>query len=596
MFSVSLCLCGEYCFFIRVYSWLIIKRMRVYELAKKEKIASKDLLKIIKDLGIKGKVSASSLSEEEIKKISSRTKEKKPQKKEERVKKSAEKTNLIPRAPIITLMGHVDHGKTSLLDVIRESRVVDTEYGEITQHIGAYRVKIKGKEMVFLDTPGHEAFTAMRARGAKVTDIVILVVAVDDGVMPQTVEAINHCKEAKVPIIVALNKMDKPGINLEKVKQELAKLDLAPEEWGGKTVYVETSARTKTGIPNLLDMLGLEAEMLELKADPGKPGKGTVIEAKVDKREGRVINVIVRDGTIRVGDNFVVGDTFGRVKALINEAGKHLKEAGPSTPIKIPGCANKLPSPGDLLQVVASEKEAKEIVGKKEISASPGELAEKSSQTTLEDLYREIKEGKKNELKLIIKGDVVGSIEALGKSLKELTNPEIKIDIIHQSAGGINESDIMLASVSNAVIVGFNVPVETKIKELAKKEKIDLRTYQIIYEVIEDIKKAISGLLKPKEVEEPVGEAEIRRVFTLSNGQAIAGCLVAKGKVIRGARARLVRGEKVLADDKIASLRRFKDNAREVGVNFECGIQLENFNDFKAGDRFQIYRIVEQKQ
>ena len=555
--------------------------MRVYELAKKEKVSSKALLEIIKELEIKGKVAASSLSTENIERISSRFKAKKIEKKEKK------EPSFVPRAPIITLMGHVDHGKTSILDAIRESRLAASEYGEITQHIGAYRAKVDGKEMVFLDTPGHEAFTAMRARGARVTDLVLLVVAADDGVMPQTVEAINHCKEAKVPVMVAINKIDKPNINVEEIKKELAKLGLAPEEWGGETILVEVSAKTKAGIKKLLEMLHLEAEMLELKADPMKPGEGTIVEAKMDRREGKTISVIVKDGTIKVGDTFIAGDTFGRVKALINEEGENLRQAGPSTPVKILG-AESLPLPGDTFRVIDSK--TKEIIEKKKISPQK-ELKKAPARVTLEEFSKEIREDKGNELKLIIKGDVAGSVEAVSKSLEKLKAEEIEVNIIHRGTGGINESDIMLAAASNAIIIGFNLSPENRIKELAKREGIDLRTYRLIYEVIDDVEKAVSGLLEPKEVEETIGEAEIRRVFTLSNGQAIAGCLVSKGKVIRGANIRLMRKDAIVHQGKMSSLRRFKDNVKEIAVNYECGIQLEGFNDFKVGDHFQIYQI-----
>ncbi len=558
--------------------------MRVYELAKKKKVSSRILLKIMKELGIKGKVAASSLSTGNIERISSHFKEKKPP----ISSTGRELSSFVPRAPIITLMGHVDHGKTSILDTIRESRLIAAEYGEITQHIGAYRAKVNERELVFLDTPGHEAFAAMRARGAQVTDLVLLVVAADDGVMPQTVEAIDHCREAKVPVVVAINKIDKSNTNIEAIKKELAKLDLAPEEWGGKTIFVETSAKTGAGIKKLLEMLHLETEMLELKADPKKSGEGAIIEAKMDKREGKSISVIVKDGTIKVGDNFIAGGTFGRVRALINEEGKNLKEAGPSTPIKILG-AESLPLPGDAFRVVDST--SKEIIEKKKLPAQKELKRRAPARVTLEEFFGEIKKEQRNELKLIIKGDVVGSVEAVSESLKKLKVQEIEINIIHQATGGINESDIMLASASNAIIIGFNIPLETKMKELAKREGIDLRTYRLIYDVIDDVKKAISGLLKPKEIEETIGEAEIRRIFTLSNGRAVAGCLVTKGKVLRGGKVRLMREGKIIHQGRMSSLRRFKDNVKEVATNHECGIQLEDFNDFKAGDLFQIYQI-----
>lgn len=551
--------------------------MRIYELAKEKKVSSKVLLEIIKGLGIKGKVAASALSKESVEKISSHLK----------AKKKKKGPSFTSRAPIITLMGHVDHGKTSVLDVIRESRLTASEYGEITQHIGAYRTNVEGKEIVFLDTPGHEAFTAIRARGAHITDLVVLVVAADDGVMPQTVEAIDHCKEAKVPVIVAINKIDKIGINVEAVKNELAKLGLTSEEWGGKTIFVETSAKTKTGIKKLLEVLSLEAEMLELKANPGKAGEGTVIETKMDRREGKAISIIVRDGTIKIGNNFIVGDAFGKVKALINEEGKNLREAGPSTPVKILG-AESLPLPGDILRVVDSR--AKEIDKKRKLPAQ-NDLRKPTAKITLEDFFSGVKKHTKNELKLILKGDVAGSVEAVAKSLEKLEAPEIEVNIIHRGIGGINESDVMLAAASNAIVIGFNIPVENRIKELAEKEEIDLRTYRLIYDLIDDVKKAMEGILEPKELEENIGEAEIRRVFVLSNGNAVAGCIVSKGKVIRNAKTELIRGEKVIYQGKISGLRRFKENAKEVATNYECGIQLENFNDFKAGDHFRIYQI-----
>jgi len=498
-------------------------------------------------------------------------------------------STLVPRPPVVTVMGHVDHGKTKLLDAIRKTNVVSSEFGGITQHIGAYKVRLKGGDVVFLDTPGHEAFTAMRARGAQVTDIVILVVAADDGVMPQTIEAINHARAAGVPIVVAINKIDKPDANLERVRNDLAKLDLMPEDWGGKTIFVEVSAKAEKGIDHLLEMLLLEAEMLELKANPNRMAKGTIIEAKLHRGRGPVATVLVQNGTLRIGDPFVTGLFYGKVRALINDQGKTVKEAPPSTPVEILGISG-VPQVGDSFIVVSDERKAR-LISTIRLDRQRDEGLRKSAKVTLEDLYDRIKNGEVKELKVILKADVQGSVQAITDSLERLSTPEVGMKVIHGSVGAITESDIMLSSSSDAIVLGFNVRPEPKASALAEKEKVDIRSYTIIYDLIKDVQSAMKGMLAPTYKEVILGRAEVRQVFTIPKIGAISGSYVLDGKILKGSKMRLLRDNIVVFEGKINSLRRFKEDAREVQTGYECGIGLENFNDLKPGDIIEDYEL-----
>ena len=497
---------------------------------------------------------------------------------------------LKPRPPIVTIMGHVDHGKTSLLDYIRKTRVTDAEVGGITQRIGAYLVQVDEKPIVFLDTPGHEAFTAMRARGAHVTDMAILVVAADDGIMPQTIEAINHARAAKVQIIVAINKMDKPGADPEKVKQQLTEYDLVPEEWGGDTVIVPVSAKSGDGVDDLLEMILLVAELMELKANPEKAASGIVIESKLDKGRGAVGTVLIQAGTLKAGDAFVVGTVWGKVRAMTNDRGKHIKKAGPSIPVEILGFQD-VPEAGNILQVVKNEKIAK---------AQASENAEKQEtdsrgrgRINLSNLYENVKEGKLKELNIVLKADIHGSVDAIRHSLDRLSDDRIQLHIIHAATGEISEYDIMLASASNALVVGFNVKADNNAKRVCEREQIEVRFYDIIYKLIEDIENAMEGLLEPEMVEHTIGEAEIRAVFKVGKqGTAIAGSYIRDGKCERNSRVRVWRNEEVIFTGKISSLKRFKDDAKEVGTGYECGIGVQNFNDLEVGDRLEFYQVV----
>ena len=506
---------------------------------------------------------------------------------EEPVQKTeASPENLKPRAPVVTIMGHVDHGKTSLLDAIRQTNVIDGEAGGITQAIGAYHVRIKDRDIVFLDTPGHEAFTAMRARGAQVTDIVVLVVAADDGVMDQTVEAINHSRVAGVPIMVAINKIDKPGADPEKIKQALTEYHLVPEAWGGDTIFAEVSAKKKLGIEELMEMILLQADIMELKADPDRPARGVVIEAKLDRGRGPVATVLIQEGTLREGDAFVCKTESGRVRAMISDQGNRVKEAGPSMPVEVIGFS-KVPQVSAEFVCVDDERKARNIADfwirkerERELSAS--------SKITLEQLYEKIKEGAK-DLNIIIKGDVQGSIEALAESLNKLSTPDIKLKIIHSSTGAITETDVMLASASNAVIIGFNVRPDSRVAEIAEQEGVDVKLYDIIYNVIADVKAAMEGLLEPVYREAVQGRAEVRNLFKISKVGTIAGSYVLDGKIARNANLKVVRDGVVAYDGKIASLKRLKDDAREVSAGMECGIGIENFNDIHVGDILEAY-------
>ncbi|MBI1979737.1 MAG: translation initiation factor IF-2, partial [Elusimicrobia bacterium] len=495
-------------------------------------------------------------------------------------------SDLQHRSPIVTVMGHVDHGKTSLLDAIREANVAEKEAGGITQHIGAYKVRIEKGNIVFLDTPGHEAFTAMRARGAQVTDLVVLVVAADDGVKPQTVEAIDHARAAGVPILVAINKIDLPQSKPERVKQELSQYGLSPEEWGGKTIFVEVSAKKRINIDKLLEMLLLESELLELKANPKRSAQGVVIEAKLDPQKGPVATVIVQKGTLRIGNMFVCGLTSGKVKALTDDHGHRILEAGPSTPVEVLGFS-ETSQLGDRIIVVGSEREAREIIEKRK-SLSRDAVVEKKRHLSLEILSAVAKEGKIKELGLIVKADVQGSLEALKDSIERIESPEIRIKVIHTGVGGITESDVSLAAASDAIIIGFSVRPEPAGEELARREGVEIKSYRIIYEVIADIRASLSGLLEPEEKEVSVGRVEVREIFKTPAGK-VAGCMVVQGKVNRSSQVRLVRDAKILFEGKIASLRRFKDDVREVEQGFECGLSLENFQDILRSDVLEIF-------
>jgi len=495
-----------------------------------------------------------------------------------------------PRPPVVTIMGHVDHGKTSLLDAIRETKVAEGEAGGITQHIGAYTVTVRGKQVTFLDTPGHEAFTAMRARGAKVTDIVILVVAADDGVMPQTVEAIHHAKAAGVPLIVAMNKIDKPGANPDRVRNALSEHGLISEAWGGDTIMVEVSAKQKTGLEQLLEMILLQAEVLELKADPHQLAKGAVVEAKLERGRGPVATVLVQNGTLHVGDVFVVGSFSGKVRALINHTGAKVQEAGPSIPVEVIGLPG-VPSAGDVFQAVKDERVAREIAEDRARKQRAAELAG-SGKVSLDDLFAKIQEGSVKELSLVIKADVQGSSEALAAAIEKLPTDLVKLRVIHNGVGGITESDVLLAAASNAIIIGFNIRPETKASALAEKEGLDLRLYTIIYDALADIKAAMEGLLEPTLKERVLGRAEVRQVFTVSKAGTIAGSYVVDGTISRAsAGVRVIRDNVVVYQGRLGSLRRFKDDVREVQQGYECGIGVENFNDIKTGDIIEAYAI-----
>lgn len=495
-----------------------------------------------------------------------------------------------PRPPVVTIMGHVDHGKTSLLDAIRQARVAEGEAGGITQHIGAYTVSVRGKQVTFLDTPGHEAFTSMRARGAKVTDIVILVVAADDGVMPQTIEAIHHAKAAGVPLIVAMNKIDKPTANPDRVRNALSEHGLISEAWGGDTIMVEVSAKQKTGLDNLLEMILLQAEVLELKADPHRQAKGTVIEAKIERGRGPVATVLVQNGTLKVGDAYVVGSFSGRVRALINDRGEKSRQAGPSIPVEVIGLPG-VPAAGDLFYVVSDERVAREIAEERAQKRRAAELGG-SAKVSLDDLFAKIQEGSMKELAIVIKADVQGSSEALAGAVEKLSTDAVKLRVIHNAVGGIMESDVLLAAASRAIIIGFNIRPEPKATALAEQQGVDIRLYTIIYDAIADIKAAMEGLLEPTLKERVLGRAEVRQVFTIPKVGVVAGSYVIDGTIARSsAGVRVIRDSVVVYQGKLGSLRRFKDDVREVQQGYECGLSVENFNDVKAGDIVEAYAI-----
>jgi translation initiation factor IF-2 len=494
----------------------------------------------------------------------------------------------VTRPPVVTVMGHVDHGKTSLLDAIRHTNVTAREFGGITQHIGAYTVATNGRAIAFLDTPGHEAFTAMRARGAKVTDIVVLVVAANEGVMPQTQEAINHARAAKVPIIVAINKIDLPDANLDNVKQRLTQVGLVPEDYGGDTIVVPVSARTGVGIDKLLEMILLQADVMELKANPLRPARGTIIESQLDRGRGPVATVLIQEGTLHQGDAFVSGTSYGRVRAMQNHLGQRLTEAGPSTPVEIFGLST-VPEPGTVFTAVVEESKARQVAEYRRSKQREGELA-KTSRISLEDLSQRLAAGEVKELKVILKGDVQGSVEALADALARLSTDEVKLEVIHGSAGAISETDVTLASASKAIIIGFNIRPEPKAANLAEKEGVEIRLYTVIYEAINDMREAMEGLLAPTYREKPLGRAEVRKIFNVP-GATVAGCMVVDGKIVRSARARLVRDGRPVWEGKFATLKRFKDDAREVAQGYECGIALENFNDVKPDDIIEAFEM-----
>jgi translation initiation factor IF-2 len=504
----------------------------------------------------------------------------------ETIEENDDPASLKPRPPVVTIMGHVDHGKTTLLDAIRETKVASGEAGGITQHIGAYQVEVQGKKITFLDTPGHEAFTTMRARGAQVTDITVLVVAADDGVMPQTVEAINHAKAANVPILVAINKIDLPEANPDRVKQELMNYGLVPEEWGGDTIFVNVSAKQRINLDGLLEMILLVAEVNDYKANPDKRARGTVLEAELDKGKGPVARVLVQNGTLRVGDALVLGDVFGRVRAMTNDRGRRLKEAGPSTPVEITGLSG-VPQAGDPFMVFEDERKAREIAEKRAIRTRQAAM-QQQQRVTLDDLFSRIKQGEIKELNVILKADVQGSVEALRNALEKIEIEGVRVKIIHSGVGAITESDITLAVASSAIVVGFNVRPEPIAAQMAEQEKVDVRLHRIIYNVIEEIEQAMKGMLEPVLKEKVIGHAEVRETFKVSKVGTIAGCYVTDGKVVRNADARLIRNGIVIYEGKIESLRRFKDDVREVSEGYECGLTLEKYNDIQVGDMIEI--------
>ena len=497
--------------------------------------------------------------------------------------------NLEKRPPIVTIMGHVDHGKTSLLDAIRHAKVTASEAGGITQHIGAYTVSLNGEKITFLDTPGHEAFTAMRARGAQVTDIVILVVAADDGIMPQTKEAINHCKAAEVPMIVAINKIDRPGANIDRVKQELTEHGLVSEDWGGDTICVPVSAKTGENLESLLEMVLLTSEMQELKADPNRKAKGTVIEAKLDKGRGAVASLLIQNGTLNVGDSFLVGSTYGRIRAMFDDRGKKIKSAGPSIPVEILGLS-EVPAAGDRFIVCKDEKTARNMaeVRKQKIKADSHQA---SNRVSLEDLYSQIQEGKVKELAIVVKADVQGSVEAIRQSLEKLSTDDVKVRVIHGAVGAITETDVTLAAASNALVIGFNVRPDSNATVQAEKENIEIKTYRIIYDAIEDVKSAMIGMLEPEYKEVINGKAEVRMTYKISNVGTIAGCYVIDGKIVRNSEVRVIRDGIVIFESTLASLKRFKDDAKEVAKGYECGLSIEKFNDLKEGDIIESFTM-----
>lgn len=593
-----------------------MSKIRVYELAKITGLSSKELMDRLKDLGVEVKTHMSTIDTEIAKLIEEdlleekkakeervlvEEKEAKEELKEEAVKPEQEvvkeeKRELIfePRPPVVTVMGHVDHGKTTLLDTIRKTNVAEREAGGITQKIGASVVERGGKKIVFIDTPGHEAFTKMRARGAQVTDIAVLVVAADDGIKPQTIEAVNHARAAGVPILVAINKIDKPNANVEKTKRELAEIGLIPEEWGGDTICVEVSAKKGTGVDELLDMIIFLAEYLELKAEVNVPAEGYILESRLDKGKGPVASVIVKKGILRKGDIVLTRTAYGKVRAMFDDKGKQVNEAGPSMPVEIIGL-NSLPEAGDSFKVVSSEKEAREVVEAYFEGLREKKLAAKPRKITLEEFLKQAQGEEAKELRLVIKTSAQGELDALIPILERLSTDEVKVRCIHGGIGNITENDVMLASASEAIIIGFNVKVDSNAKQAAEREGVQIRLYRIIYDVEEDVKAAMIGMLEPKHEEVFLGRAEVRAVFKVKGGK-VAGCYVLDGSILRNANVRVKRNDMVIYEGKISSLKRFKDDVREVTKGFECGIGIEGFNDFQEGDIIEAFEIREVKR
>lgn len=550
--------------------------MRIYQLARKLNLSTQELLKILSQLKIKGKTSVSGLSAQEIKRVEGKLVKKKP---------SAEEKELMPRTPVVTLLGHVDHGKTSLLDAVRKTNVAGGEVGGITQKIGASEVECKGKKIVFIDTPGHEAFTNMRAHGAQVTDIAVLVVAGDDGVMPQTIEAINHARAAKVPIMVAINKIDKAETKSERVRDQLSKYDLVPEKWGGETIFVEVSALKGQGLDEFLEMILLEAEMLELKAEPEGDFQGVVIEGELDRQRGPCTTLLVQKGTLEIGDILVGGSTYGRVRTLINWKGETVKKAGPSVPVRVLGLSD-VSMPGDTFRKVKNEKEARQIAESiKEKEREKGLI--KRDIFTLESLSQPEEEQK--TMNIIVKVDTQGSLRAISDTIKNLESEEVKIDILHAGVGEVQKSDILLASASQAIIVNFNTVVSSANRDLAKEEGVNIRNYQVIYGMIDDIKKMREGLIEPRYEEKEVGEAQVREIFSIPKAGKIAGSYISEGKVTRGSKVKVLRGEEVIGEGIIGSLKRFNRDVSEVLTGLECGINIDGFSNVEKGDLIKAY-------
>ena len=578
---------------------LIPQEITVGELATRLKATAANVIKKLMGLGIMAAVNevidfdtASLVAEE----LGAKVEQEVTVTIEERLFDAAEDTdeNLAERSPVVVVMGHVDHGKTSLLDAIRSANVISTEAGGITQHIGAYRVKVGEKHITFLDTPGHAAFTSMRARGAQVTDIAILVVAADDGIMPQTIEAINHAKAAGISIIIAINKMDKPDANPDRVKQELTEYELVPEEWGGETICVPISAKERTGIDELLEMVQLTADLKELRANPDRPAKGTVIEAKLDKGRGPVATILVQNGTLHTGDTVIAGTAVGRVRAMLDDNGRSINEAGPSVPVEITGLA-EVPSAGDIFNAVADEKLAREFAEQRRHAEREQQFSQ-YKKVTLDNLFSQIAEGDMKELAVVVKADVQGSVEAVKQSLEKLSNEEVRVRVIHGGVGAISESDVMLADASNAIIIGFNVRPDPVAEANAELEGVDVRMYRVIYDAIDDVKAAMKGMLAPKFRDVNIGRIEVRTTYKISSVGTIAGCYVQDGHIQRSAMVRVVRDGIVVAEDEIDSLKRFKDDVKEVRSGFECGIGLKKFNDIKEGDIFEAYITEEYRE
>lgn len=565
----------------------------VRELAEKLNVSATDIMKKLMSLGIMAAINQD-IDFETVEIVAAEydvVVEKEKSREEELLEEIVDTgETLRPRPPVVTVMGHVDHGKTSLLDTIRETNVVSSEAGGITQHIGAYQVEVNGQKITFIDTPGHEAFTAMRARGAQATDIAVLVVAADDGVMPQTVEAINHARAARVPVIVAVNKVDKPNANPDRVKQQLTEYNLVAEEWGGDTIMVPVSAKTGEGISHLLEMILLVAEMRELAANPDRPAEGVVIEGRLDKGRGPVATVLVQKGTLRVGDSLLCGLTWGKVRAMIDDLGQRVESAPPSCPVEVIGL-DDVPMAGDTFRVV-DEKLAKQISALRLVEKRQEEQ-KKTAKVSLDDLFKHIQEGEVKELNLIVKGDVQGSIEALTQSLLRLSTDEVRVNVIHSGVGAITETDVMLASASNAIIIGFNVRPDNKARKYAETENIDVRMYRVIYEAIDDVKRAMAGLLEPEYREVFQGRAEVRAVFKVPKVGNVAGCYLMEGKINRNSKIRVLRDGVILYEGNLASLKRFKDDVREVVEGYECGMGVEGFNDIKEGDIIEAYTIEE---